>query len=105
MNNERIARLLQFIEEDPHDPFNLYCLATEYKDHKPQKALGYYRQLLSDHPDYLPTYYHAAELLIDMGQQDEAEKILQRGIELAARQGDSLALRELQNLQNNLLFD
>jgi len=68
MNNERIARLLQFIEEDPHDPFNLYCLATEYKEHNPEKALEYYRQLLSG-------------------------------------QGDSLALRELQNLQNNLLWD
>ena len=62
-------------------------------------------KLLIDFPDYLPTYYHAAALDIQLNQGSQAESILQKGIALAKIQGDNLALRELQNAANELLFD
>lgn len=103
MNKDRIEQLLAFVQEDPNDPFNIYCLATEYKEHDHEKAWRYYSKLLKDHPDYLATYYHAAEVLIEKDQIDEAEAIIDKGIELAVKQNNQLALRELRNLLNNLL--
>ncbi len=101
-NNNRIAQLLQFIKDEPGDPFTIYCLATEYKASEPEKALAYYQALIADHPDYLPTYYHLAELYIHKNDLQAAEKTLTAGIRLARKQNDPLALRELRNLQNNL---
>ena len=103
MNKERIEQLLSFYEEDPNDPFNIYCLATEYRTENPDKAWEYYSKLLQEHADYLATYYHAAELLIERDEIDEAEKLIDQGIELAIAQNNQLALRELRNLLNNLL--
>jgi hypothetical protein len=103
MNKERIEQLLAFYEDDPKDPFNIYCLATEYKEYDQAKAWEYYSQLLREHPTYLATYYHAAELLIERDEIDEAERLIDKGIELAIAQNNQLALRELRNLLNNLL--
>jgi lipoprotein NlpI len=103
MNQDRISQLQAFYEDDPEDPFNIYCLATEYKEHDQDKAWSYYSKLLEKHPDYLPTYYHAAELMIDKDEIDIAEKIIDDGIALAIKQNNQLALRELRNLLNNLL--
>ena len=104
MNNERLTQLLQFLQEEPDDPFNIYCLANEYKNNDPDKAMEYYRDLLLNHAEYLPTYYHAAELHINSNEIEQAEKVIADGIVLALKQNDQLALRELRNLQNNL-FD
>ncbi len=103
MNNERLAQLLKFYQEDTEDPFNIYCLANEYKDTDPEKALFYYQQLLNNHAEYLPAYYHTADLYINANKINLAKDVLAKGIELAAIQGDQLALRELNNLMNNLL--
>ncbi|UII25212.1 tetratricopeptide repeat protein [Fulvivirga maritima] len=105
MNSPRINQLLKFLKEDPNDPFTLYALATEYRNSDIQKALEYYDILLSQHPDYLPTYYHAANLFIDLEEHDRAESTFEKGIELAKAQNNSLLLRELQNAYNNFLFD
>lgn len=103
MNKERINQLISFYEEDPADPFNIYCLATEFKDYDGEKAWGYYQILLNEHPNYLATYYHAAEHLINKDEIDDAEELIDKGIELAISQNNQLALRELRNLLNNLL--
>ena len=105
MNSSRLKQLLEFLKDEPHDPFNIYAVATEYRGSNPLMAKSYYDQLLSQHPDYLPTYYHAAHLYIDLNNNDEAEKIFIKGIDLAKSQGNALALRELQNAYNNFLFD
>ncbi len=103
MNNERLEQLLRFYQDDPNDPFNLYCLANEYKNNDPGKALTYYSKLLKEHPGYLPTYYHAAELYVDNDEIDLAEKVIDDGIELALKQNDTLALRELRNKLDDLM--
>jgi tetratricopeptide repeat protein len=102
MINERLTHLLQFLQEDPQDPFNIYCVANEYKGSNPNKAQKYYQELLLHHADYLPTYYHAAELYINNNELERAEKVIAAGVNLAIEQNDQLALRELRNLQNNL---
>ena len=105
MNESRLALLAKYLEEDPHDPFNIYAIATEYKREHPEKAIRYYEQLLTDHPEYLPTYYHAAETYQLLDQTDQVEEVYKKGIELAKSQKETTALRELQNAYNEFLFE
>ena len=46
MQAERIKFLLEQIDLDPGDPFNLYALAIEYKENQRDKALEYFKKLL-----------------------------------------------------------
>ncbi len=105
MINERLTNLESFLKSEPEDPFNWYAVAMEYKSIDIAKTKYHIDYLLSHFPDYLATYYQAAELLIGASEKDEAEKILGKGIQLAKVQKDNNTLRELQNLLNNLLFD
>ncbi|MBX2966454.1 MAG: tetratricopeptide repeat protein [Cyclobacteriaceae bacterium] len=95
MNLTRIEHLLKYLEEDPNDAFSLYALALEYKDDKPAEAERLFSQLLAAHPDYLPTYYQAAQLMETTGQVDKALKLYATGIDLAKQQNNQATLREL----------
>jgi tetratricopeptide (TPR) repeat protein len=105
MNTERLEQLLEFLKDDPDDPFNLYAVANEYRHANPEKSRLLMDQLLREHPDYLPTYYHAAQLYIEFEMPEKASQILEQGIALAREQQDNLALRELRNAASELLFD
>lgn len=105
MNENRLNLLKKYYEEDPHDPFNIYAIAMEYINSDTAKAKEYFNILLNKHPEYLPTYYHAAELYANSGDKDLAENIFVRGIELAKKQNNLKTLRELQTSYNNFLFD
>lgn len=105
MNSSRLDQLKKFLEEDPNDPFTLYAIATEYRKEQPGKAKVYFEKLLKEHPDYLPTYYHAALLYQEMDQTEKAKTLFETGISLAQKQENQLALRELQNAYNELLFE
>ncbi|MFD1139933.1 tetratricopeptide repeat protein [Larkinella insperata] len=95
MNEKRIQQLLQFIDEQPDDPFNTYALAMEYRDEQPAQALQHLEKLLQQHPTYLPSYYHAAALYAETGNRDKAAGVYQQGIELARTQKNDKALQEL----------
>ena len=105
MKNTRLQQMLEFLKDDPNDPFNLYAVASEYRKDDPEKSLQLMNKLLNEFPDYLPTYYHAAALDIQLNKGSQAASILEKGIALAINQGDHLALRELKNAVNELMFD
>jgi tetratricopeptide (TPR) repeat protein len=105
MSTDRLEALLGFLRETPDDPFTLYAVATEYRREHPEKARDYYEQLLNEHPTYVPTYYHAAQLYADLNQAELAEQTYQKGIAEAERQNDALALRELRSAYDEFLFE
>ncbi len=105
MNEARLTLLMKYLEEDPNDPFNLYAIANEYLSESLDKAKEYFDQLLSKHPDYLATYFLAAQLYVDIEDYDQAQIIYQKGIELAKMQGNDKTLRELNTAYQNLLFE
>lgn len=105
MNNERIQQIIRFIQEEPGDPFNVYALAMEFLSGRPDQARPYFDQLLTEHPDYLPTYYHAAALYADLGDRDRAADLYDRGIALARAQGNQKTLAELQRAKQAFLDD
>jgi len=96
MNNDRIQQLVRFVEEEPGDPFNVYALAMEFITAHPERAKSYFDQLLTTHPGYLPTYYHAAALYAEINERDRAAALYDTGIELARAQGNARTLLELE---------
>ncbi|NJN26387.1 MAG: tetratricopeptide repeat protein [Cyclobacteriaceae bacterium] len=105
MNKHRLEQLLQFYTEDPGDAFNLYALANEYKNDDTDKALAYFEKLVSEHPEYVPTYYHLAQIYRDRGDSEQAKLTYEQGIERASKASEHLLLRELRNAYNDFLFD
>ena len=92
------------MEEEPDDPFNYYAMATELIGHEPEKAKEYFDLLLTRHADYLPTYYHVAQLYADLNEYEKAEEIYKQGIALATTQQNHKALRELNTAYQNMLY-
>lgn len=95
MNQSRLNQLLQFYNEDPNDPFNIYALANEYKTSDQQNALKYFEILVKNHAEYIATYYHLAHLYIDLDMEELAKKTFEKGIEIAMKNNEYFALREL----------
>ena len=101
----RLEQLLQFVDEDPDDPFNLYGLALEYLKSDVGKATVLFEKLLADHENYLPTYYQAANLFESIGRREQAIAILEKGILIAKHTKELKTLRELQGVLNELQSD
>lgn len=95
MKTPLLQKLSDFYEEDPNDPFNLYALALEYEKTDRVAAGKWYEELLTRFPDYLPTYYQAAQFFITDEEHDSAEATLKNGIELAKTQNNSKTEQEL----------
>ncbi|HEY8934554.1 MAG TPA: tetratricopeptide repeat protein [Cyclobacteriaceae bacterium] len=100
----RLDQLHQFYNDDPTDPFNLYALALEYQKTNATKAKEFFYQLMKEHENYLPSYYHFGNLLIALEQNDEAVEILKKGIDLAKQQNELKAMRELRMLLDEALY-
>lgn len=102
MQNQRLAKLFEFLENDPNDSFILYAIATEYNvQNDVENALKYYLQLTEKHPDYVGTYYHLGKLYEKMGQKEEGIKVYQTGMNAARQKRDMHALSELQGAYNS----
>ena len=95
MNQERIQQLLNFVQQEPGDPFNVYALGMEYLSENPSQTQHYFEQLLTNHPEYLPTYYHAAQLYVDLGNRTKAAGLYDFGLILAKKQGNEKTFDEL----------
>ena len=102
MQSTRLAKLLEFLENDPNDPFVLYALATEYNtSNDTEQALGYYLKLVSEHPDYVGTYYHLGKLQEKLGESESALATYQKGMTAARNKRDMHAFSELQGAYNS----
>ncbi|GAB1444414.1 MAG: tetratricopeptide repeat protein [Cyclobacteriaceae bacterium] len=102
MNIDRIKLLEKFIAEDPEEPFSRYALALELSHEDPNKAIAILLTLLKDKPQYVPTYYQAAVLLLDQNRLEEAKIILEQGIKTARHQNEHKAAVELKQLFEEL---
>ena len=99
----RLEQLIVFLSESPEDPFLHYAIAQEYHKYgDAQLALEKYQYLISEHPQYVATYYHHGALLSQLKQKENALEILSKGILIAKGLGDSHSLSELQSAKLNL---
>jgi len=96
---DRIRQLEELLADDPDDPFLAYALAQEYTQAgRTMEALMCYEQLVSEHPDYIPTYYHYAGVLHGLGNRNEAIRLMEMGIQAGQTAGDSHAVSEMKGL-------
>ncbi len=103
MDQERLKLLEQFTKEEPEDPFNWYALALEEAKVNSTRAAELFEYVLEKHPDYLPAYYHAGNLLLSQGNQKRAEEILRAGVNLARQKGEQKTMGELRTLLDELI--
>jgi Tfp pilus assembly protein PilF len=80
----RIKILLEYIADDPSDASTKYMLALEYiKAGDDNEARKWMEEIRSNHPEYLPNYYHLGKLLERSGQFNAAAEIYLSGMQLA----------------------
>ncbi len=100
---QRVAALEGMLAQDPDDGFALYGLAMERKaDDALEAAEPLLRRLLKLEPGHHYAYFQLGELLIADGREDEAEAVLDAGIERARQDGASKALGELVALRDQV---
>ena len=99
----RLPQLLAFLAKDPGDPFIYYGLALEYQSMgNSAEAEAYFTTLVTDFPDYIPTYLMFAQLLAEQGRKDEAKSILQNGINKGKAAKEMHAVSEMNELLEDL---
>ena len=54
--------------------------------------------LIAEHPDYVPAYAPAGELLVQLGRRDDARHLYAKGIEVTGRRNDVHAREHLEAL-------
>ena len=97
MELSRLDKLLAFIKNEPDDEFLKYALATEYlRLNDTDKALGYYEDLVNNHPNYTGTYYHLGKLYEALNRKPEAVAIYEKGMQITREKRDNHAFSELQ---------
>ena len=103
MSEDRIRKLKEFLEKDPHDSFTRYALALEYAAKgDSQIALAYLQGVLAHDPDYIPAYHQLGICYAKLGKATEAGEILTKGISVATTQGDLHARNEMQEALDEL---
>jgi tetratricopeptide (TPR) repeat protein len=94
---DRVETLKKFIAARPGDPFPRYGLAQEYKNAgRLGEAREVFEALMREHPDYTAAYLHAGNVLIALGERDEARAVMERGVAACVRRGDAHAKGELE---------
>lgn len=98
MNVDRVKLLEKFAQEDPTDPFPIYALALEFIQAEPYRSEKLFSHLLKEHPDYIPTYYHAGLYYQSTGNSAKAKSVIETGIQKARAAGDKKTEAELRSL-------
>lgn len=99
----RLASLREMLAEDPTSEFLRYGVAMQLKGlGQAAEALGEFERLVSESPDYVPTYYHYAALLGEEGREEEGVEMAQRGVARAEAAGNAHAKAELLDLIDEL---
>lgn len=103
MEKSRLEKLQEFIQQRPTDAFAHYGLAMEYVNNgRAEDALATFNKLLGFKPDYAAAYYQAGVLLGKLNRADEARQMLERGMEVAAKNGDLHTKGEMEEALHNL---
>jgi thioredoxin-like negative regulator of GroEL len=96
-NLQRIEKLKAFLAADPTDAFTRYALALEYHGlGDSERAVGTLLELTETDPTYIPAFQQLGQIYTALSRTAEAREQYRRGIEAASAQGDTHALKEMQ---------
>lgn len=87
------------IKLDPQNPLNYYLLALEFRKLANHIEFETTLELLiHKFETYLPTYFIYAEYLYSINQNEKAEEVAKKGIDLALATNNTKMLNELKQL-------
>lgn len=96
--SKRLLMLESITSSGKADPFAWYGLGMEYRRAgRVGDALATFEKLRGLHPEYLPMYLMAGQMLIEDQRVEAARQWLEAGIELARSQAATHALGELES--------
>jgi Tfp pilus assembly protein PilF len=94
---DRIEKLKEFLQKEPHDAFVKHALALEYvKLGEEGAARRLWEEVLERDPAYVGSYYHLGKLLERTGEKELAIQWYERGMAAARTAGEMRAYNELQ---------
>lgn len=100
---DKLAMLEEILAQNPDDAFARYGLAMERASRgETDAALTQFADLTTRHPDYTAGYQMSAQILLQLGRQDEARTRLEAGVAAAQRTGNALALREMTGMLDEI---
>ena len=102
---DKIEKLKEFLQVDPHDSFVQHALALEYiKAGDDEQARKLFESIIEREPGYTGTYYHFAKLLERTGETEDAIKIYEKGMEEAKNIGENHTYGELRSAYEELIY-
>ena len=103
VDKSRVTALKEILNENPNDAFARYALGLEYSSAgETEAALSEFEKLLAVHPDYSNGYFMSAQVLDRAGRGDEAQIMLQKGIESARCTNNRHAQSEMEAMLEEL---
>jgi Tfp pilus assembly protein PilF len=100
---DRIEKLKEFLILNPGDSFVQHALALEcIKIGNDQEARQHFETILKREPSYVGSYYHLGKLLERGGENSEAIKCYEKGMEEAKKAGEMHAFGELKGAWEEL---
>src|ERR1700740_1299209 len=104
MSMDRIGKLKDFLDKNPHDDFILHALALEYiKLGRDPEARELFESILERSPNYVGSYYHLGKLLERQGHTIDAITWYEKGMTVAKAAGDQHAYNELYAAYEDLI--
>jgi predicted Zn-dependent protease len=99
----RRQQLEELLALDPDDPFLRYGVALEYaSEGNDEEAARRLRELITVAPTYVPAYQQAGQILVRLGQDEEAKQVLAVGVQQARQAGNEHAVGEMLGLAASL---
>ena len=96
----RLEQLQKLFEADPADADLPYMIALEHgKAGDTDEAIAWLDKTIALNAHYHYAYFQKAKLFDEDGEINQAVAVLDQGIELATKAGDTKALGELQELK------
>ena len=92
----RRAQLEELLQSEPQDVFLNYALAKQcVADGDVAEGLERFAKTRELSRDYVPAYFQAAQVLAEQGEIEKSREMINAGIEVARRTGDTHALGEM----------
>lgn len=99
MSQSRIDAFTKMVETQPDNEMIWYGLANEYfKLERWSEAINAFRNVIRIKPDYTAAYQMLGTALVNNGEEEEARKLWQQGLETADRTGAWKARQHIEGL-------
>lgn len=92
----RVEMFSKLLDRDPENPMVLYSLGSElFKEERFEEARNHLSKAVENKPDYSVAYRALGRSLYELGEDEEALRVFERGREIAQSNGDLQTVKEI----------